>query len=281
MTADCVFAAAVPEDAKVRRKLCVEVCVSVEAWRHIWAADKSRGKDLRDALAQPCRVVHLHALALWLRSRANLVPFVAKDNFAHDKATRKWIGRNSLAKTFPETSPLQPKDLNRCAVVGSGHALRCAKLPWGPAIDSPAYSAVFRVNKAQFAPSIRSAHLCHTGTRTDFVVNGFSGENPHDDLTLPSRWLVRGLSALGGAAVSKSPQDYVDHTVALRKFQASPIASLSAYRYATGKDIGVPKEVRQRLPPQFMPRVYLPTRPVTSRLLGSGSGATALAVALA
>ena len=35
------------------------------------------------------------------------------------------------------------QSLDRCAVVGSGHSLRCGS-PWGGTIDS--YDAVFRVN---------------------------------------------------------------------------------------------------------------------------------------
>ncbi|KAJ8600762.1 hypothetical protein CTAYLR_006100 [Chrysophaeum taylorii] len=277
---DCLFASSAAVEV-TSPKVCVRVCIAVTAWRHIWAADKSRGKDARDDNAKPCRVVHVHALAAWVRTRRDLAPFVAKDNFETDGLTQKWVGhQDDLAATFPDTSPLGPKQLRRCAVVGSGHTLRCALVPWGSAIDSPRYDAVFRVNKAQFQPRARAVHICQTGVRTDFIVNAFSGENPAIPLTLPSRWLVRGLAALGGAAIAKSPTDYRDHTQALTKFHKSPLAAVSAYRFAV-KSLDVPKIARDRLPPHSVPRVYLPTRQVSSRALGSGSGSTALGVALA
>lgn len=60
---------------------------------------------------------------------------------------------------------LKARSLEKCAVVGSGHSLRCGEA-WGSVIDSPYYTAVFRSNLAA-TPGFG----CRTGTRTDFMVN--------------------------------------------------------------------------------------------------------------
>ena len=53
----------------------------------------------------------------------------------------------------------------RCAVVMSGHTLRCGR-PWAKLIDSKHYDAVWRSNSY---PSGSDGRVAHAGTRTDFA----------------------------------------------------------------------------------------------------------------
>ena len=302
--AECLFAGPSMKKTFRTRKFCIRVCVSPGARQHIWAADVSKGQDKRDKSATVCRVAHIHGLAAWYQKRAALIPFVARDNFddvvwkrREGNTMKDWVGDSVIrAGGFPSTTPFQNQTLRRCAVVGSGHTLRCGTR-WGPTIDSGEFAAVFRVNKAQFEPWVRADTVCRVGVRTDFVVNGYQGENARTDLSLPSRFLVRGLNALGGAAIAKSPTDYANARRALDRFKHSRYSSISDYRdYLRGKifssarrrlqnqtrrllPTGTPRKI-DRIPYRRFPGLYLPTRQVTDRLLGSGSGSTALVVAL-
>ena len=355
---DCLFASSAKKK-KHTNDICIRVCVSPLAWRHVWKADVSRGKDDRDLRARDCRVAHVHGLAQWYRNQRSSMPFTSIDDEKNAASSEEKTPRLKKEDNTPlllreerKSSPfvvsplLKNQTLRRCAVVGSGHTLRCGTR-WGPIIDSFDFDAVFRVNKIQFEPWTREAGACRSGVRTDFVVNAFAGESADKDLTLPARFVLRALSSLGGGAIAKSPEDYAITQRALDKFKYSRQSRESDYRdylrglatqktetpppppsssssssrnnTATTKKKVSPRKRRRRrstkeqkriesllqnkvlgavsrqnnldfatrsrrllnndrIPDRFFPPLYLPTR--RSRLLGSGSGSTALVVAL-
>lgn len=62
-------------------------------------------------------------------------------------AIREWIAAMRLKVHAPgSVSILPPDNLDRCAVVLSGHVLRCSSQQWAAVIDSPFYDAIFRTN---------------------------------------------------------------------------------------------------------------------------------------
>ena len=69
--------------------------------------------------------------------------------FAFDMARiEEWLAqRRSEAALAAPSSPLQP--VKRCAVVMTGHTLRCGR-PWGGLIDGPYYDTVLRANAHRF-----------------------------------------------------------------------------------------------------------------------------------
>ena len=80
--------------------------------------------------------------------------------FAFDMALiEEWVAQRrseaALAAPAP-ASPLQP--VKRCAVVMTGHTLRCGR-PWGGLIDGPYYDTVLRANAHRFDQT--------SGTRSD------------------------------------------------------------------------------------------------------------------
>ena len=155
--ASCVFAHLVVENKKELEhlpKTCVEVCFSKLAIKYVWRADVSRGGDERDKLAlERCRILHIHKLAAWFQEHRSAAPFQAASE-----------GKRSVPVPAAQS-------LDRCAVVGSGHALRCGS-PWGGTIDS--YDAVFRVNKVQLQTENRNAYSCKVGARVDFAINALT-----------------------------------------------------------------------------------------------------------
>jgi len=308
---DCLFAAAMASVIESSSEhniqnlppLCAQICVNEKARDQIWLADVSKGKDARDQQATACRVIHLHGLAAWYYSRSNVQPFAAKDNLnlivkkgLLNVTLREWLG-SAAVKYLPTSAPIATKSLRRCAVVGSGHTLRCGS-QWGPVIDSRGgFDAVFRVNKVQFAPWTRSDYLCRSGVRTDFVVNAFGGENDknEDGLTLPARFTVRALGALGGAAIAKSPLDFLHQNLAVKRYKASRLSRCSDYRDYMAYDNFIAfspqrrgdyvksnciRKFNDRYPKSEWPSIYVPSKLAASRVLGSGSGSTALAIAL-
>ncbi|KAJ8614612.1 hypothetical protein CTAYLR_004974 [Chrysophaeum taylorii] len=144
---------------------CIEVCISTTAIRHSWRADISKKSRLKD-FPDRCQVAQIHGLASWWDAHRNATPF------------------------DPELSTLlsdvtEPQSLGRCAVVGSGHALRCAS--WGPVLDSAAYDAVFRINHVALMPTVMTEHTCRVATRTDFAVNYLPKPNHTETVVLRSR----------------------------------------------------------------------------------------------
>ncbi|KAJ8600382.1 hypothetical protein CTAYLR_000731 [Chrysophaeum taylorii] len=194
---------------------CVEVCVAESAVRHVWRADMARIKN--PEVAQPpdapsrrdrCWIVQVHGLARW------------------------WVAHRA-ATPFLNDSVFSAGSLGRCAVVGSGHALRCGR--WGPRIESAAYDAVFRVNHVVLAPRIMEAQACAVGSRTDFVINYVPVGN------------------------------FSSESVALRS---------RAGRTVMKREDRVPVARAYDLP------VLLPTPEALSRGIGSGTGTTALGLAV-
>ena len=111
--ASCVFAHLVVENKKELEhlpKTCVEVCFSKLAIKYVWRADVSRGGDARDKLAlERCRILHIHKLAAWWSRHREAAPF-------------------SAAAEGGRSVPVPgAQSLDRCAVVGSGHSLRCGR----------------------------------------------------------------------------------------------------------------------------------------------------------
>ena len=110
--ASCVFAHLVENKKEIERvpKTCVEVCFSKLAIKYVWRADVSRGGDARDKLAlERCRILHIHKLAAWWSGHREAAPFSAAAEGGHSVPVP---GAQSL---------------DRCAVVGSGHSLRCGR----------------------------------------------------------------------------------------------------------------------------------------------------------
>ena len=111
--ASCVFAHLVVENKKELEhlpKTCVEVCFSKLAIKYVWRADVSRGGDARDKLAlERCRILHIHKLAAWWSRHREAAPFSAAAEGA---------------RSVPVPGA---QSLDRCAVVGSGHSLRCGR----------------------------------------------------------------------------------------------------------------------------------------------------------
>ena len=110
--ASCVFAHLVDDWKEYKHvpKTCVEVCFSKLAIKYVWRADVSRGGDARDKLAlERCRILHIHKLAAWWSRHREAAPFSAAAEGGH---------------TVPVPGA---QSLDRCAVVGSGHALRCGR----------------------------------------------------------------------------------------------------------------------------------------------------------
>jgi len=154
--ASCVFAHLVEDKKEIERvpKTCVEVCFSKLAIKYVWRADVSRGEDARDKFAlERCRTLHLHKLAAWWSRHRETAPLAAAAEGG---------------RYIPAPGA---QSLDRCAVVGSGHALRCGS-PWGGTIDS--YDAVFRVNKVQLQTENRAAYACNVGSRVDFAINALT-----------------------------------------------------------------------------------------------------------
>ena len=97
-------------------------------------------------------------------------------------AIRAWIAAMRLKVHAPSSvSLLPPENLNRCAVVLSGHVLRCSSQPWAAVIDSPFYDAIFRTNVYPVAHpdcpvSTKLAEVAGggkiAGSRTDFGHSG-------------------------------------------------------------------------------------------------------------
>ncbi len=110
--ASCVFAHLVEDKKEIERvpKTCVEVCFSKLAIKYVWRADVSRGGDARDKLAlERCRILHIHKLAAWWSRHREAAPFSAAAEGA---------------RSVPVPGA---QSLDRCAVVGSGHSLRCGR----------------------------------------------------------------------------------------------------------------------------------------------------------
>ena len=62
-------------------------------------------------------------------------------------AIRAWLAAMRLKVHGPGSIAILPSGkLDRCAVVLSGHVLRCSSQPWAEVIDSAFYDAVFRTN---------------------------------------------------------------------------------------------------------------------------------------
>lgn len=154
-------------------------------------------------------------------------------------------------------STLGAQSLDRCAVVGSGHSLRCGSA-WGAIIDS--YDAVFRVNKVQLHTGTRTAYACNVGARVDFGINALTEDNlaelakdPGNGGSIRRRHaeVFDELTALGAAVISK---DRKGHKAAVRAALARNVSSW---------------------------RAILPSDTVLhGRGLGSGSGSTAVALAM-
>ena len=110
--ASCVFAHLVDDWKEYKHvpKTCVEVCFSKLAIKYVWRADVSRGGDARDKLAlERCRILHIHKLAAWWSRHREAAPF------------------SSAAEGERSVPVPSAQSLDRCAVVGSGHALRCGR----------------------------------------------------------------------------------------------------------------------------------------------------------
>ena len=110
--ASCVFAHLVDDWKEYKHvpKTCVEVCFSKLAIKYVWRADVSRGGDARDKLAlERCRILHIHKLAAWWSRHREAAPFSGAAEGGH---------------SVPVPSA---QSLDRCAVVGSGHSLRCGR----------------------------------------------------------------------------------------------------------------------------------------------------------
>ena len=110
--ASCVFAHLVDDWKEYKHvpKTCVEVCFSKLAIKYVWRADVSRGGDARDKLAlERCRILHIHKLAAWWSRHREAAPFSAAAEGA---------------RSVPVPGA---QSLDRCAVVGSGHSLRCGR----------------------------------------------------------------------------------------------------------------------------------------------------------
>jgi len=111
-------------------------------------------------------------------------------------AIRAWLAAMRLKVHAPDSIAILPSGkLDRCAVVLSGHVLRCSSQPWAEVIDGAFYDAVFRTNVFPMAhPDCpASAKLAEVagggkiaGSRTDFGHGGCrAGKRAQPDMCEP------------------------------------------------------------------------------------------------
>jgi len=142
--------------------------------------------------------VYLHGLAAFWRAKRAAAPW-ARGGAATDAWFAAEAGGAAAPRDLAAAAAGEAGPFGRCAVVGSGHALRCGT--WGPTLDA-FYDAVIRVNHVQLEPDVRRNFACVVGTRADFVVNPLRRTADAD------------IKLRGGRAVVKSPRGYADYVAA-------------------------------------------------------------------
>lgn len=255
---DCLFAR-----NNTKHKYCLEICVSQLTADTIGQAEYNWETH---QTANRCLVLHVHGLAVWYAEHRYSAPFLAHEDLVESTKLNEWYHRVAGISDMDHLPSRRDLPLgqayDRCAVLGSGHTLRCSRRAWGPVIDTE-YDVIFRVNKRPLSPSIHTEFKCAAGRRADFVVNVATSDHllgriDRTDLAVRKRYInthkqfvedVIALQVAGASAVQKDPLR-LESAARMRVYFHQPIPSL------------------------------LPAKAALSRGLGSGSGSTALSLAI-